>query len=211
MENDTKEKEELVQEENQIETIQNELNTIKEKLSKKSSILGKIVLFFFLIVIASIEAGMVYFRDTIYNESIHLGIDISWAILAIMVTVFIYFFTLFGEGKFTSFLRNSVVFILAMISVTVLAVLKIEIDKIELPESATVEYVNKQVLSYENRITNLEAQNNELKQSLQKYTDELIYELSINRKALIAQQKVIKENSREVESGKKYQLIKNPF
>ena len=186
-----------------------------EELPKKETRLSKILVFVFLLFIGTIEAGMWYFQDIAYHESKNLGIDLTYAIVPIMVTVFIYFFTFFQEGKWTTFFRNILIFSLSMILVVIITFLRFEIQDIksdiEQYECVSVESINEKFANYEKKLNKLEQQNIELTEYIKKQNHEYIGEFIINRKAINAQQRVIQRNSQNIESSKKYRLIKNPF
>ena len=98
-----------------------------------------------------------------------------------------------------------------MVLLIMVVLLKLNIDKIQLPQTISVEYVNDKMASYEERLKKLELTNLALKEELHKQRNDLIMEMEINRKAIHAQQNSIKGNASQIESGKKYQIIKNPF
>ena len=188
-----------------------ELNTPKEKPAKKETKQSKFLLSFFLILVLAIELAIGYFGYELYYESINQGINIATAIVSIMVAIFIYFLTLFSDGKLMMLVRNTLVFFLVMSSLAIVVILKIEINNIQTPKGLTVEYINEKFTEYDQKLQILNNQNIELKAHITKQNNEHIRELIINRKAINAQQKYIKGNSNGIESAKKYQIIKNPF
>jgi len=177
----------------------------------KENKLGKFQVFFFLIIVLMVEALVVYYGYAIHHIRLEDNIYLMYGITGIMLSVFIYFATFFSEGKWMIFFRNFVVLILTMTSLITVVLLKIEIDTIKVPQGLSQEYIESKFKAYEENLQQLQAQNSELKRYVDIQKSELIQELEINRRAIHAQQDIIKKNAGEIESGKKYQIIKNPF
>lgn len=184
---------------------------MENKIKNKETRLSAIEVFFFLILVLVAEAVVVYYGYTVHNISMQENTNLIYGVAGVMLSIFVYFLSFFAQGKWVTFFRNFLLLSFSMVLLIMVVLLKLNIDKIQLPQTISVEYVNDKMASYEERLKKLELTNLALKEELHKQRNDLIMEMEINRKAIHAQQNSIKGNASQIESGKKYQIIKNPF
>ena len=184
---------------------------MENKIKNKETRLSAIEVFFFLILVLVAEAVVVYYGYTVHNISMQENTNLIYGVAGVMLSIFVYFLSFFAQGKWVTFFGNFLLLSFSMVLLIMVVLLKLNIDKIQLPQTISVEYVNDKMASYEERLKKLELTNLALKEELHKQRNDLIMEMEINRKAIHAQQNSIKGNASQIESGKKYQIIKNPF
>lgn len=186
-------------------------NEIKNKFSKDTTRLTKLQLSFFLVFILAIEVAIGYFGYVKYSEVIEQNQELSLGLLSIMVILFLYFASFIVQGKLTLLLRNTLVFLLGMVSISIIAIIKLDMLALKPYDATDLTYINAQIAKNEARINALEQQNSKLIKHINLRNREYDNEIANNRRAIDAQQRAIKTNAGQIHSGKEYQIIKNPF
>ena len=184
---------------------------MENKLQNKRIGLSGIQVSLLLVLVLLVEIAVVYYGYAVHKITIEENIYLIYGVAGVMIGIFVYFSSLFVEGKWMTFFRKLLLLSFSMVLLIMVVLLKLEIDKIQLPKDLATKHLNDAIAIHEDKLKKLEFENIALKEYINKQTNDLIVEIEINRRAIHAQQNSIKGNASQIESGKKYQILKNPF
>ena len=191
--------------------VNKDVECLKRRVPFTVSGIGTLGTFVLFMIVTAMGSGVAYIGYTEFGINFKENFYVIYGFFSAVGMLLLYILTLFTQGRFISFFRHLLIFTFFIVLIVQIAYLKLQINTIEVPKSATKEYVDTRVEIQTKEIEHLKLQNTQLREFIETQRDLFAKEIAINRKAVQVQQKIIETNMSKIESGKKYRLIKNPF